>query len=78
MQKQTSAQFITERVRKLLVSTVFGILVLAPPMTFIAEKFFNGYTGSYIDQYYLFFIRNFVGSTFSDSATGKILFGINK
>lgn len=57
LQKRTAAQFISERVKKLLIPSVFGILVLVPPMTFIAEKFFNGYTGSYIDQYCLFFTK---------------------
>ncbi len=55
--KRTAKQFMTERVKKLLVPFVFGVLVLAPVMTYIAEIYFNGYTGSYIHQYKLFFTK---------------------
>ncbi len=57
LQKRTNKQFIIERTKKLLVPFLFGVLVLVPIMTYIAEVFFNGYTGSYIQQYILFFTK---------------------
>ncbi len=57
LQKRTNRQFIVERIKKLLIPFFFGVLVLVPIMTYIAEVFFNGYTGSYIEQYALFFTK---------------------
>ncbi len=55
--KRTSKQFIAERIIKLLIPFFFGVLVLVPVMTYIAEVFFNGYTGTYWQQYGLFFTK---------------------
>lgn len=57
LQKRTAKQFVIERTKKLLIPFFFGVLVLVPIMTYIAEVFFNGYTGSYIQQYILFFTK---------------------
>lgn len=57
LQKRTYRQFVAERTRKLLVPFIFGVLVLVPVMTYVAEVFFNGYTGSYWQQYGLFFTK---------------------
>lgn len=57
LQKRTDRQFIVERTKKLLIPFVFGVLVLATVMTYIAEVFFNGYTDSYWKQYILFFTK---------------------
>lgn len=57
LQNRTNKQFIIERTKKLLIPFFFGVLVLAPIMTYIAEVYFNGYTGSYIQQYILFFTK---------------------
>ncbi len=57
LQKRTSKQFMIERTRKLLIPSIFGVLVLVPIMTYIAEVFFNGYTGTYWQQYGLFFTK---------------------
>lgn len=54
--KRTNRQFIIERTKKLLIPFFFGVLVLVPIMTYIAEVFFNGYTGTYW-QYGLFFTK---------------------
>ena len=55
LQKRTNKQFVLERTKKLLIPFLFGLLVLVPVMTYIAELFFNGYTGTYWQQYGLFF-----------------------
>ncbi len=57
LQKRTTRQFVVERAKKLLIPFFFGVLVLVPVMTYIAEIFFNGYTGTYWQQYGLFFTK---------------------
>ncbi|MDE5803451.1 MAG: acyltransferase family protein [Lachnospiraceae bacterium] len=57
LQKRTNKQFIVERTKKLLIPFFFGLLVLIPVMTYTAEVFFNGYTGTYWQQYGLFFTK---------------------
>ena len=55
--KRTNKQFVAERTKKLLIPFFFGLLVLVPVMTYTAEVFFNGYTGTYWQQYELFFTK---------------------
>ena len=55
--KRTSRQFVVERIKKLVIPFFFGLLVLVPVMTYTAEVFFNGYTGTYWQQYGLFFTK---------------------
>lgn len=55
--KRTKRQFVVERTKKLLIPFFFGLLTLVPVMTYIAEVFFNGYTGTYLQQYGLFFTK---------------------
>ena len=55
--KRTNKQFVVERTKKLLIPFFFGLLVLVPVMTYTAEVFFNGYTGTYWQQYELFFTK---------------------
>ena len=55
--KRTNRQFVAERTKKLLIPFCFGLLVLVPVMTYTAEVFFNGYTGTYWQQYGLFFTK---------------------
>ena len=55
--KRTNKQFVIERTKKLLIPFFFGMLVLVPVMTYTAEVFFNGYTGTYLQQYNLFFTK---------------------
>lgn len=57
LQKRTNKQFITERVKKLLIPFLFGLLVLVPAMTYTGEVYFNGYSGTYLGQYRLFFSK---------------------
>lgn len=55
--KRTNKQFVVERIKKLVIPFFFGLLVLIPIMTYTAEIFFNGYTGTYWQQYELFFTK---------------------
>lgn len=56
--KRTSKQFVVERIKKLVIPFFFGLLTLVPVMTYTAEVFFNAYTGTYWQQYKLFFTKN--------------------
>lgn len=55
--KRTNKQFVVERIEKLIIPFFFGVLALVPIMTYTAEVFFNGYTGTYWQQYELFFTK---------------------
>lgn len=57
LEKRTTKQYIQERVSKLFIPLVSGILLLIPIQTFYAEKFHNGYSGGYFKQYILFFTK---------------------
>lgn len=46
---RTRAEYARERVRRLLVPFVFGVLVLIPPQTWYGARFNSGFTGSYAD-----------------------------
>ena len=55
LKKRSYAAFAVERIKRLLVPLVFGVLVLVPPMTYMADRFHNGYSGSLIEHYGKFF-----------------------
>lgn len=57
LRKRSTGEFIKERFIRLGVPLVFGILVLNPVLSFIADKYHNGYTGSYIEHYGVFFSK---------------------
>ena len=55
LQKRTPLAYTKERVLKLLIPLIAGVLLVVPAQTYIAERFHNGFTGSYLYQYILFF-----------------------
>ncbi|MCR8645515.1 acyltransferase family protein [Paenibacillus sp. N1-5-1-14] len=57
LKKRSTLEYLNERVTKLLVPLIFGILLLIPIITYYAERFHNGYTGNYFEQYILFFTK---------------------
>lgn len=57
LQKRTVKQYLRERVSKLLIPLIFGILLLVPVQAYFAAVFHNGYTGSYLAYYPLFFTK---------------------
>ena len=57
LQKRTPAVYLKERLHKLLLPLVLGVLLVVPVQTYYAERFHNGYTGSYLGQYQLFFSK---------------------
>ena len=54
LERRTVGQFVRERFTRLFVPLVLGILFVIPVQTYYAERFHNGYTGSYLAQYRLF------------------------
>jgi len=55
LQKRTPLAYMKERILKLLIPLLAGILLIVPAQTYIAERFHNGYTGGYLYQYVMFF-----------------------
>jgi peptidoglycan/LPS O-acetylase OafA/YrhL len=47
LRRRGGGQYSWERVKRLLVPLVFGILILIPPQTWFGGRFNSGYTGSY-------------------------------
>lgn len=57
LSRRTTGEFIKERISKLLIPLIAGIILYIPVMSFIADRYFNGYTGSYFEHYGVFFTR---------------------
>jgi len=57
LQKRKSAEYIKERVYKLLIPFISGLLIIIPTQTYYAERFHNNYSGGYFYQYILFFTK---------------------
>lgn len=55
LEKRTCREFIRERVEKLLIPFVFGMIVLVPFQTLFARKFFDGYEGGFLENLRYFF-----------------------
>lgn len=55
LNKRTNRAYVKERIYKLLIPLIAGILLVVPAQTFFAERFHNGFTGGYLYQYILFF-----------------------
>ncbi len=47
MSRRSSRQYITERLKRLLVPLIFGMLVIVPPQVYIERLAYNGYTAGY-------------------------------
>ena len=57
LQKRTVSQYVLERTKKLIIPFVFGVLLIMPIMTYIADKFNCGYEGNLFQHYFIFFTR---------------------
>jgi peptidoglycan/LPS O-acetylase OafA/YrhL len=57
LKKRTIKQYFIERIKKLFVPLFFGVILICPFLTFFAEKFHNNYSGTYFQQYILFFTK---------------------
>ncbi len=55
LQKRTTREFVQQRVYKLLLPFVFGLVFLVPFQTLFARKFFEGYDGGLLEHWKYFF-----------------------
>lgn len=55
LEKRTIKQFISERVRKLFVPFISGVILLVPFQTLFARKYFYNYSGTIFDHIIYFF-----------------------
>lgn len=55
LQKRSYKQFVLERVRKLLIPFLVGILTVVAFMAYMADKYFHNYSGNFITHYKVFF-----------------------
>lgn len=55
LQKRTTREFVWQRVHKLLLPFVFGLVFLVPFQTLFARRFFEGYDGGLLEHWKYFF-----------------------
>lgn len=55
LEKRTKREFVMQRVRKLLVPFMFGMIFLVPFQTLYARKFYDNYQGSLFDNWKYFY-----------------------
>jgi len=55
--KRTPREYLSERVKRLLVPLAFGTVVFMPVLTFFADKFNNQYNGTFLEHYRVFFTK---------------------
>lgn len=55
LEKRTYKEFIIQRITKLLIPFLLGMIVLVPFQTLYARKFFDNYEGSFWDNWIYFF-----------------------
>lgn len=57
LQKRNTAQYISERAKKLLIPFLFGTLLIMPLQTYLADIFNCGYSGNIFEHYRIFFTK---------------------
>jgi hypothetical protein len=57
LRKRSGKEYAGERVSKLLIPFLFGLLLVIPVQSFIADVFHNGYHGNYFEHYEVFFTK---------------------
>lgn len=55
--KKSSREYISERIHKLLIPLFTGLVLIVPAQSYIADIFYNGYSGSYFEHYSIFFTK---------------------
>ena len=53
--KRTNKEFVIQRVNKLLIPFIFGLMFFVPLQTWYARKFFDNYVGGLLDNWKYFF-----------------------
>ena len=57
LKKRGYKAFILERFKRLGIPFVFGIVIINPVLSYIADVTHNGYTGNYFTHYYVYFSK---------------------
>lgn len=57
LQKRAAKDFMRERVKKLLVPFLIGMVTIVAGMTYYADRFHNGYTEGFFAHYRIFFTK---------------------
>jgi len=57
LRRRTFRTFAKERFLKLFVPLCIGLLTVVPFMTYLADRFHNGYDGGFLEHYVIFFTR---------------------
>lgn len=55
LKKRTLSQYATERLTKIALPFVAGVVLILPTLAFYGEKFHANFTGTLLDEYKLFF-----------------------
>ena len=55
--KRSYGEYVIERVKRLIVPLLSGVILIMPVMTFIADRYNCGYDGSFISHYGTFFTK---------------------
>ena len=55
LEKRSTKEFIMERIKKVLIPFVSGLIILVPFQTLYARRFFEGYNGGIIENFKYFF-----------------------
>lgn len=75
LKKRGYKVFIKERMLRLGLTLVFGLLVIVPILSYIADKFHNSYEGNFFMHYSVFFTK-FTDFTGYDGALALVICGL--
>lgn len=57
LKKRSIKEYAKERINKLLIPVVVGIIAIIPVQSYIADVFHNNYSGGYFEHYKVFFTK---------------------
>ena len=57
LKKRSAAEFVKERLKRLGIPLVLGIVFINPIMCYVADKTHNGYSGNYLQHYVVYFSK---------------------
>ena len=57
MKKRGVTAFIKERLKRLGIPLIVGIIFINPILSYVADKSHNGYEGNYFEHYFVYFTR---------------------
>ena len=76
LRKRGTRGFLSERMKKLLVPLLLGLIFLVPVQSYIADLFWNNYSGTYWSHLSIFFTKNTYFTGYDGSFTPSHLWFI--